>query len=158
MVEKCDSFQGFIFSRSICGGTGSGFAALLLEYLTSEFRQKSRLEVTIFPSPNTSAIPVEPYNAVLSTHSTLSTIDCSFVVDNEAVYKLLQANLTRHEAANDRSLNLLIAQAVSSATVGLRSGSDMREFSTNLVPFERLHYSSVSLSSKNGLRHDAKLS
>jgi hypothetical protein len=29
---------------------------------------------------------VEPYNAVLSTHSTIENSDCTFLVDNEAVY------------------------------------------------------------------------
>lgn len=148
MVERCDSFQGFVFSRSISGGTGSGYAARLIDHLTSEYPQRTRFEVAVFPSPNTSAIPVEPYNAVLSTHATLETIDCSFVVDNEAVYKLLGANLKHNDAADDRNLNLLIARAISTATIGLRALGEhtmsMNEFVTNLVPFRRLHYSGVS--------------
>jgi hypothetical protein len=29
---------------------------------------------------------VEPYNTVLTTHTTLEHVDCSFMVDNEAIY------------------------------------------------------------------------
>ncbi|XP_028967401.1 tubulin alpha-2 chain [Galendromus occidentalis] len=148
MVERCDSFQGFIFSRSISGGTGSGFAALLLEHLYSEYQQKSRLEFALFPSPNISSIPVEPYNAVLSTQSTLPTIDCTFVLDNEAVYNLLRANLRRGAEVDDESVNLLIAQAISSTTLALRASCgqnmDIGDFSTNLVPSRKLHFPGLS--------------
>lgn len=32
---------------------------------------------------------VEPYNTVLTTHTTLEHVDCSFMVDNEAIYGTL---------------------------------------------------------------------
>lgn len=31
---------------------------------------------------------VEPYNSVLTTHTTLEHADCSFMVDNEAIYDI----------------------------------------------------------------------
>ena len=31
---------------------------------------------------------VEPYNAILTTHTTLEHTDCAFMVDNEAIYDI----------------------------------------------------------------------
>lgn len=35
----------------------------------------------------------EPYNAILTTHTTLEHSDCSFMVDNEAIYDICRKNL-----------------------------------------------------------------
>ncbi|KAJ5337395.1 uncharacterized protein N7506_005417 [Penicillium brevicompactum] len=57
---------------------------------------------------------VEPHNAVLSTHSTIENSECTFLVDNEAVYDICALNV------------------------------DLNEFQTNLVPFSRIHYPLIS--------------
>ena len=36
---------------------------------------------------------VEPYNAILMTHTTLEHTDVAFMVDNEAIYDLCRRNL-----------------------------------------------------------------
>lgn len=36
---------------------------------------------------------VEPYNSILTTHTTLEHCDCSFLVDNEAIYEICRKNL-----------------------------------------------------------------
>lgn len=36
---------------------------------------------------------VEPYNSILTTHTTLEHSDCSFMVDNEAIYEICRRNL-----------------------------------------------------------------
>ena len=41
LVEKCSSFQGFLFFNSI--GTGSGFFSLLIEKLCLEYFKKTRI-------------------------------------------------------------------------------------------------------------------
>jgi tubulin alpha len=90
---------------------------------------------------------VEPYNAVLSTHSTIENSDCTFLVDNEAVYDICHRNLAIPRPGFD-NLNRLIAQVVSSITSSLRFDGalnvDLNEFQTNLVPFPRIHYPVVS--------------
>ena len=52
---------------------------------------------------------VEPYNSVLTTHTTLEHSDCSFLVDNEAIYDICNRSLdvSRPTYTN---LNRLIAQ------------------------------------------------
>ncbi|KAJ2758981.1 hypothetical protein IWQ57_006675, partial [Coemansia nantahalensis] len=108
---------------------------------------KSKLEFSVYPAPKISNAVVEPYNSILTTHTTLEHADCSFMVDNEAIYDICNRNLgiTRPTFAN---LNRLIAQIVSSITASLRfQGSlnvDLTEFQTNLVPYPRIHFPLVT--------------
>ncbi|KXN71605.1 tubulin, alpha, ubiquitous [Conidiobolus coronatus NRRL 28638] len=146
-AENCTGLQGFMVFHSFGGGTGSGFGALLLERLSQDYGKKSKLEFSIYPSPTVSSAVVEPYNSILTTHSTLEHSDCSFLVDNEAIYDICRKNLGI-ERPNYTNLNRLIAQVVSSVTASLRFGGslnvDMNEFQTNLVPYPRIHFPLVS--------------
>lgn len=78
---------------------------------------------------------VEPYNSVLTTHSTIEHADCSFLVDNEAIHNICQRNLEVPRPHYEH-LNRLIAQVVSSVTASLRFDGalniDLAEFQTNL--------------------------
>ncbi|KAI6182996.1 Tubulin alpha chain [Aphelenchoides bicaudatus] len=146
-TEECNGLQGFMVYHSFGGGTGSGFTALLMERLSVEFGKKTKLEFSIYPAPRISTAVVEPYNSILTTHTTLEHSDCSFMVDNEAIYEICQRNLsiTRPTYTN---LNRLIAQVVSSITASLRFDGalnvDLSEFQTNLVPYPRIHYPLVT--------------
>ena len=86
---------------------------------------------------------VEPYNSVLTTHTTLDQTDVAFMFDNEAIYEICRKNLGI-ERPSYTNLNRLISQVVSSMTASLRfTGSlnvDLNEFQTNLVPFPRIHF------------------
>lgn len=70
------------------GGTGSGFTSLLLERLSADYGKKNKLSFVVYPSPHLSTSVVEPYNAVLSTHSLLECSEVSFMLDNEAIYRV----------------------------------------------------------------------
>ncbi|EAU84627.1 alpha tubulin [Coprinopsis cinerea okayama7 len=143
LADNCDGLQGFFVFHSFGGGTGSGFGALLMEKLSTDYGKKSKLEFCVYPAPQLSSSVVEPYNSVLTTHTTLEHSDCSFMVDNEAIYDICKKKLgvTSPSFSN---LNRLIAQVVSSITASLRfDGSlnvDLNEFQTNLVPFPRIHF------------------
>ncbi len=106
-----------------------------------------KLEFAVYPAPSIASAVVEPYNAVLSTHSTIENSDCTFLVDNEAVYDICRRNLGIPRPSYEH-LNRLIAQVVSSITSSLRfDGSlnvDLNEFQTNLVPYPRIHYPLIS--------------
>ena len=52
---------------------------------------------------------VEPYNAILTTHTTLEHTDCAFMVDNEAIYDICRRNLDI-ERPSYANLNRLIGQ------------------------------------------------
>ena len=57
--------------HSFGGGTGSGFSSLLMERLSVDYGKKSKLEFAIYPAPEISSAVVEPYNSILTTHTTL---------------------------------------------------------------------------------------
>jgi len=143
LADNCSGLQGFFVFHSFGGGTGSGFGALLLERLSTDYGKKSKLEFSVYPAPKMSTSVVEPYNSVLTTHTTLEHSDCSFMVDNEAIYDICRRNLGI-ASPSFTNLNRLIAQVVSSITASLRfDGSlnvDLNEFQTNLVPFPRIHF------------------
>ncbi|THH31299.1 hypothetical protein EUX98_g2872 [Antrodiella citrinella] len=143
LADACNGLQGFFVFHSFGGGTGSGFGALLLERLSMDYGKKSKLEFCVYPAPQLSSSVVEPYNSVLTTHTTLEHSDCSFMVDNEAIFDICKKHLGV-SLPSFSNLNRLIAQVVSSVTASLRfAGSlnvDLNEFQTNLVPFPRIHF------------------
>lgn len=146
LTENCAGLQGFLIYHSFGGGTGSGFGALLMDRLTREYGKKSKLEFSVYPSPKISTAVVEPYNSILTTHTTLDHSDCSFLVDNEAIYDMCLNLGIPSPSYSD--LNHMIAQVVSSITASLRfTGSlnvDLTEFQTNLVPYPRIHFPLVA--------------
>ena len=147
LTDCCDGLQGFLVFHSFGGGTGSGFTALLMERLNQEYPRKSQLDFAVYPAPQVATAVVEPYNSVLTTHACMEHTDCSFLVDNEAIYEICQRKLDicRPSYVN---LNHMIAQVVSSITASLRFQGqlnvDLNEFQTNLVPYPRIHFPLVS--------------
>ena len=67
MADACTGLQGFLVFHSFGGGTGSGFASLLMERLSVEYGKKSKLAFSIYPAPQVATAVVEPYNSVLYT-------------------------------------------------------------------------------------------
>ncbi|KAG7168311.1 Tubulin alpha chain-like 2, partial [Homarus americanus] len=125
MTDQASSLQGFLVFHSFGGGTGSGFTSLLMEHLS------------------VSTAMVEPYNSILTTHTSMEHSDVAFMVDNEAIYELCHKKLNVNRPTY-HNLNRLISQIVSSITASLRfEGAlnvDLTEFQTNLVPYPRIHF------------------
>ncbi|KAK3726415.1 hypothetical protein QZH41_019664, partial [Actinostola sp. cb2023] len=88
LADQCTGLQGFLIFHSFGGGTGSGFSSLLMERLSVDYGKKSKLEFSIYPAPQISTAVVEPYNSILTTHTTLEHSDCAFMVDNEAIFDI----------------------------------------------------------------------
>jgi len=149
LSDQCSGLQGFLIFRSFGGGTGSGFTSLLMDRLAVDYGKKAKLEFSIYPAPQVSTSVVEPYNSILTSHSTMNHVDCAFIVDNEAIYDICQRNLSI-ERPSYNNLNQLIGQIVSSITASLRFDGalnvDLNEFQTNLVPFPRIHFPLVTYS------------
>jgi tubulin alpha len=129
--------------NAVGGGTGSGLGSLLLERLSVDYGKKSKLGYTIYPSPQISNAVVEPYNAILCTHSLLEHTDVASMIDNEAIYDICRRQLDI-ERPTYTNLNRLVAQVISSLTASLRFDGalnvDITEFQTNLVPYPRIHF------------------
>uniref|UniRef100_A0A915JRE9 Tubulin alpha chain n=1 Tax=Romanomermis culicivorax TaxID=13658 RepID=A0A915JRE9_ROMCU len=147
LADNCTGLQGFLIFHSFGGGTGSGFTSLMMERLSVDYGKKSKLEFAIYPAPQISTAVVEPYNSILTTHTTLEHSDCAFMVDNEAIYDICRRNLDI-ERPSYTNLNRLIGQIVSSITASLRFDGalnvDLTEFQTNLVPYPRIHFPLVT--------------
>ncbi|XP_055389838.1 tubulin alpha-1C chain-like [Condylostylus longicornis] len=147
LADQCPGLQGFFIFHSTGGGTGSGFAGLLMERLSIDYGKKTKLEFGIYPAPCIASAVVEPYNAVLNTHINMEHSDCTFMVDNEAIYDICRRNLDI-ERPTYTNLNRLLAQIVSSITASLRfDGSlncDLNDFQTNVVPYPRIHFPLVT--------------
>jgi tubulin alpha len=126
-----------------------------------DYRKKSKIGFEIYPAPNLSTCIVEPYNAMLSTHWLLDHTEVSLVLDNEALYGIVQKQLDK-ERPSYSDLNIVISKVVSSMTAALRFDGelnvDLGEFQTNLVPFPRLHFMTTSLApviSSKKVKHEA---
>merc|ERR1711879_1100530 len=132
LVDSCTGLQGFLVFHSFGGGTGSGFTSLLMERLSVDYGKKSKLEFAVYPAPQISTAVVEPYNSILTTHSTLEHSDCAFMVDNEAIYDICRRNLDI-ERPSYTNLNRLIGQIVSSITASLRFDGALN---VNLTEFQ----------------------
>ncbi|XP_055487032.1 tubulin alpha-1 chain-like, partial [Leucoraja erinacea] len=143
VADQCTGLQWFLVFHSFGGGTGSGFTSLLMERLSIDYGKKSIETFSVYPAPQISTAVVEPYNAVLVTHCTLEHSDCSFMMDNEAIYDVCRWNLDIGRPTYT-NLNRLIAQIVSSITASLLCDGapnvDLTEFQTNLVPYPRIHF------------------
>nr|KAF6337639.1 tubulin alpha 4a [Myotis myotis] len=85
LSDQCTGLQGFLVFHSFGGGTGSGFTSLLMERLSVDYGKKSKLEFSIYPAPQVSTAVVEPYNSILTTHTTLEHSDCAFMDVNAAI-------------------------------------------------------------------------
>ncbi len=115
LADNCSGLQGFLIFHAVGGGTGSGLGSLLLERLSVDYGKKSKLSMTIFPSPQVSNAVVEPYNSVLSTHSLLEHTDVAVMLDNEAIYDICRRFLDI-ERPTYTNLNRLITQVSMSFT------------------------------------------
>jgi tubulin alpha len=143
LADQCTGLQGFLIFHSFAGGTGSGFASLLMKSLSVDYEKKSKLNFAVFPAPQVSTAVVEPYNSILTAHTTLEHSDCTFLVDNEAIYDICHRSLDM-ERPTYTNLNRLIAQFISSVTASLRFDGalnvDLTELQANLVPYPRIHF------------------
>ena len=93
LADQCTGLQGFLIFHSFGGGTGSGFTSLLMERLSVDYGKKSKLEFSVYPAPQIATAVVEPYNSILTTHTTLEHSDCAFMVDNEVYFLKIDAEI-----------------------------------------------------------------
>ncbi|TIC33521.1 hypothetical protein E3Q02_03491 [Wallemia mellicola] len=155
-AEQVDSLQGFQLNHSLGGGTGSGLGTLLMSKLREEFPDRMMATFSIIPSPKVSDTVVEPYNAVLATNQLIENSDLTFMLDNEALYRICQ-NTLKSESPNYDSLNSLISRAMAGVSTSLRFpsqlNSDLRKLAVNMIPFPRLHFLCTSVAPLTSLQN-----
>jgi tubulin alpha len=108
LADQCTGLQGFMIFHAFGGGSGSGFTSLLMQRLTTDYGSKSKLQFGVYPAPQISSAVVEPYNSILTAHATMEHTNCTFMVDNEAMYDICRRNLDI-ERPTYSNLNRLVA-------------------------------------------------
>ncbi|GLH02815.1 hypothetical protein R5R35_002998 [Gryllus longicercus] len=142
-AEGCDCLQGFQFTHSLGGGTGSGMGTLVISKVREEYPDRMMLTFSVVPSPKVSDTVVEPYNATLAIHQLVENTDESFFIDNEALYDICFRTL-KLTTPTYGDLNHLVSAVMSGVTTCLRFpgqlNADLRKLAVNMVPFPRLHF------------------
>lgn len=142
-AENSDSLQGFQFTHSLGGGTGSGLGVLLLNKVREEYPDRMIATFSVFPSPKVSDTVIEPYNMVLAANQLIESSDITTCLDNEALFKICTSEL-KLSTPGHKDLNALIARVMAGFTSTLRFpgqlNSDLRKLAVNMVPFPRLHF------------------
>jgi len=142
-VEGCECLQGFQFTHSLGGGTGSGMGTLLITKIRELFPEKIMSAFSVVPSPKVSNAVVEPYNATLSIHQLIENTDSVTCIDNDALHDICSRTLGITNP-NYTDLNSLVSSVMSGVTCSLRFpgqlNSDLRKLAVNLIPFPRLHF------------------
>ncbi|KAG5651376.1 Tubulin beta chain [Sphagnurus paluster] len=110
LADNCSGLQGFFVFHSFGGGTGSGFGALLLERLSTDYGKKSKLEFCV---DNEAIYDICKKN--------LGVVSPSFSNLNRLIAQVVSS--VTASLRFDGSLNV-----------------DLNEFQTNLVPFPRIHF------------------
>ncbi|KAA0185139.1 Alpha-tubulin, partial [Fasciolopsis buskii] len=163
LVEDSNNLAAFELVHSHSGGTGSGFTTLITDQLCDEYGKKFKFGTSVFPSAMYSQSTVDPYNAILHAHSTIDTLDCDILVDNQTLFDRCTKNLSITQPSFSE-INRLLAQMLSSLFLSHRfiyhgsQHADTTELLTNLIPYPRIHFPSLfyaPLVPRNQMEHDA---
>lgn len=150
-AEKADKLQGFLFMHALAGGTGSGMGTLIASKTRECYPDRMSYNFTNVSSDSVD-IAVAPYNIILSIHQLTENNDFVNFLDNIAMENILFREQPIKRATFD-DLNKLSQHAISGLTASMRFGGqlnvDLRKMAVNLIPYPRLHYFSVTNSSKS---------
>jgi tubulin alpha len=78
MADQCSGLQGFLVFHSFGGGTGSGFASLLMERISVDFGKKAKLGFSIYPAPQVKVFDVEILSVYLHLKQVANCWENSF--------------------------------------------------------------------------------
>lgn len=148
-AENSDSMEGFVFTHSIAGGTGSGLGSFLLENLNDKFPKKLIQTYSVFPNQGRngdSDVVVQPYNSVLTMKRLTLHADCVVVLDNTALNRIAQDTLHIAQPSVEQ-VNGLVSQVMAASTTTLRypgyMNNDLMGMLASLIPTPRCHFIST---------------
>ena len=140
LVEPADQLEGFLFSRSISGGSGSGLIKRAMLDIETQFPKRTMSEVCVFPSKRFSSIPIEPYNAVFGVATATSCF--SLLVSNEGVGDYIANAFPDKPYCSMSEINTVIARLMCNITCQGRMGGERvldRLVSTAVYPTRSHH-------------------
>eukprot|EP01083_Nonionella_stella_P175942 614257_1 len=146
LVEGCDELQGFIVNNSMSGGTGAGTGTLALERIAVDYRRKCKFGFHAFADDRRLSSPIQVYTALLSLHWLMDHTDISIILDNRKLYDICREKLNI-KAPRYAHYNNICDKLISTVTAPVRFGlgMDLMSYSTDMVPFPRLHCLTPSL-------------
>jgi len=143
-IERTNCLQGFTYSHSAAGGTGSGLTMQILEKannLLTKTHATSYL-FTVLPSQKISNTVVEPYNCLMVLEK-LRNAENVVCLDNESLYKIC-CNTLGLEAPTFDDMNRLVAMVMAGNTAPFRFpgsiNTDLNKLSFSLRARPFLHY------------------
>ena len=159
-VEVADALEGFIFTHSISGGTGSGMGSCLLEKLSDEYKKATTMTYSVFPGEESKDVNVLPYNEVLTLKRLVNNTDAVVVLDNTALASITNPKITGYtkkkeeneletlEMKNERNsfaeMNKLVSTVMAATTATLRfpsySNNDLVSLLSPLIPTPSCHF------------------
>lgn len=141
LSESCDNPQGFHFTTSTCGGTGSGLTASLLKKLKEEFPKKDIWVDGITYAEGDDALSV--YNTMFAIQSYTEHADLVGLHDNDRLFKIAIEELGI-AGPTFIDINRIVARYLSNITAPMRSKAivslTMPEMSATLIPYPRIKY------------------
>jgi tubulin alpha len=146
-VECCDSLQGFNYTFSLGGGTGSGYTTNLLKNMKYYYPKKIHNGFALMPSLHSGSNVLEPYNFILSFELLTDYLDMITCFDNASLNKH-SYNIYNSNRINFQDINRVMAQVMSSTTSSTRFEKTrilhLQELQMNMVPFKSLRFLSPS--------------
>lgn len=123
LVEPVDQLEGFVLSRSVSGGTGSGLIKRIMSDIVTEYPKRPLTEVCVFPSKRYSSIPIEPYNAMFGIDIREDRSCYTMLVSNEGVGDYI-ANAFSKPYCSISEINSVIARLMSNVTCPARMSGE----------------------------------
>uniref|UniRef100_A0A0A9YZ44 Tubulin beta chain n=1 Tax=Lygus hesperus TaxID=30085 RepID=A0A0A9YZ44_LYGHE len=144
--------EGFLFTHSMAGGTGSGLTADMLGRLKEEYPKSHQLQLAVFPEKELKSKDslFGFYNAALMLKDTLDDPRTVILVDNPALLGILNSCSLKPINGNSyRSANQLLAHVASALTACTRfygtSPILLEDLEAFLVPTNLLRFSSPAI-------------
>ncbi len=141
-ADGSDSLEGFVLTHSIAGGTGSGLGSFLLEKLNDRFPKKLIQTYSVFPN-QTSDVVVQPYNSTLTLKRLVQNVDCTIVLDNTSLNRIVEDKLGI-KSASIQQTNTLVSTVMAASTTTLRypgyMNNDLVGMLASLIPTPKCHF------------------
>eukprot|EP01061_Rhynchopus_euleeides_P045601 TRINITY_DN8282_c0_g1_i1.p1 TRINITY_DN8282_c0_g1~~TRINITY_DN8282_c0_g1_i1.p1 ORF type:complete len:451 (+),score=180.71 TRINITY_DN8282_c0_g1_i1:260-1612(+) len=145
-VEGSDSFEGFIMTHSIAGGTGSGLGSYILEDLSDHWPKKLVQTYSVFPANSKRGgdnVVVQSYNSLLTLKRLTLCADSVVVLDNNALDRIAEDTVKVSEP-NQEQVNKLVATVMAASTATLRypgyMNNGLEDLIASLIPLPRTHF------------------
>ncbi|KAL3982923.1 Tubulin/FtsZ family GTPase domain protein [Acanthocheilonema viteae] len=157
-ADICEGLQGFNVAHSLCGGTGSGFGALIIEKIHEQYPNRLISTFSTVSSNRLLGVMKQPYNTILSLQHLAENANITYCIDSDGLHDISRRMLRTREPNND-DLNHLASMVMSGITGFLRfpgqMDCDLRTLVSRMIPFPELHFLTPSFISSATLNTTA---